>query len=65
MPTAKKKAAPTKRKPQNRTGRPVRLDLTEQDHKRVEAAAKKLGLSKASYARMVLLERLLADEAMK
>jgi hypothetical protein len=45
-----------------RTGRPVRLDLTDEDHERLERQAKRRGLSKASYARMAVLERLEADE---
>lgn len=38
-----------------RTGRPVRLDLTEKDHERLEKQAKKRGLNKASTARMIIL----------
>ena len=64
---AKKKAGPKvsvgtmKRKTPNRSGRPVRLDLTEKDHDRMERLAAKRGLSKASLARMVILAWL--DEA--
>lgn len=65
MTTTKKKQPAAKRKPQNRTGRAVRLDLTEADHKRLETAAGKVGLSKASFARMALLERLQTVEASK
>lgn len=39
----------------NRTGRPVRLDLTEDVHERIERAAKKRGLNKSSLVRMVIL----------
>jgi hypothetical protein len=41
----------------------VRLDLHPVDHKRLEAVAKKRGLAMTSYVRMILLERLTADEA--
>jgi hypothetical protein len=43
--------------------RAVRMDLTPAHHKRLERAAQELGLSMAAYARMVLLERLKADES--
>jgi len=39
-----------------RTGKPVRLDLTERDHKRLEEYARKRGLGKASLSRMIILE---------
>jgi T5orf172 domain len=42
--------------------RPVRLDLAEADHNRLENQARKLGLSKSSYARMAVLERIKIDE---
>jgi hypothetical protein len=45
-----------------RTGRPVRLDLTEEDHARLEKQAKKRGLNKASTARMIILEWLEKEE---
>lgn len=45
-----------------RTVRPVRLDLSDADHDRLEKTAKEKGLNKASYARMAVLERLKADE---
>ncbi len=50
-------------KPAARTARPVRLDLSEADHERLEACAKARGLNKASYARQAVLERMKADEA--
>jgi hypothetical protein len=40
----------------------VRLDLSERDHERMKVCAGALGLSKASYARMAVLERMKADE---
>lgn len=46
-----------------RSGRPVRLDLTEADHKRLERIARDIGLNKAAFARMALMERLTAEEA--
>lgn len=45
-----------------RTVRPVRLDLSDADHDRLEKVAKEKGLNKASYARMAVLERMRADE---
>jgi hypothetical protein len=46
-----------------RSGRPVRLDLSETDHERLERCARERGLNKASYARQAVLERIKADEA--
>ncbi len=46
-----------------RTGRPVRLDLTEEDHARLEKQAKKRGLNKASTARMIILAWLDGEES--
>jgi hypothetical protein len=43
--------------------KPVRLQLTEPDHKRLEKQAKKRGLNLASYARQAVLEKIMADEA--
>jgi hypothetical protein len=40
----------------------VRLDLSPTDHQRLEHIARERGLTMASNARMVLLERLLTDE---
>ncbi len=40
------------------TTKAVRLDLTMKDHARLDRQAKKRGLTKASYSRMVLLEKL-------
>jgi hypothetical protein len=42
--------------------KPVRLELTLADHKRLADQARKRGLSNASYARMAVLERIEADE---
>jgi hypothetical protein len=42
--------------------RPVRLDLSEGDHDRLERLARERGLNKASYARQAALERMKADE---
>jgi hypothetical protein len=46
-----------------RAVRPVRLDLSEADHERLERLARERGLNKASYARQAVLERMKADEA--
>jgi predicted DNA-binding protein len=43
----------------------VRLDLTPKDHERLDHQARKRGLTKASYARMIILERLEQEEAGK
>jgi uncharacterized protein YbaP (TraB family) len=48
---------------EERTVKGVRLDLSPEDHKRLERTAKQLGLTMASYARMALFERLKADES--
>jgi hypothetical protein len=56
---AKRKEPPkveaTKKAPR-RTGAPVRLDLAEKDHERLERQAKRRGLNKASLSRMIILE---------
>jgi hypothetical protein len=48
---------------QVRSGRPVRLDMSEADHKRMERLATERGLSKASYARMAVLKQMKTDES--
>jgi hypothetical protein len=45
-----------------RKGRPVRLDMTPEDHKRLEQCARRRGLTKASFARMAVLEFIQRDE---
>jgi hypothetical protein len=47
---------------QENAARPVRLDLSGTDHERLERCARERGLSKASYARQAVLERIRADE---
>ena len=42
--------------------KPIRLDVAIEDAPRVQAAAKRLGLSMSAYARMALYERLERDE---
>jgi hypothetical protein len=46
-------------------GRPVRLDLTHEDHERLERCARRYGLSKSSYVRIALFERMESDEGGK
>ncbi|HKM55868.1 MAG TPA: hypothetical protein VJY33_20855 [Isosphaeraceae bacterium] len=46
----------------NRSGRPVRLDMSEADHKRMERLATEWGLNKASLARMIILKWLKEQE---
>ncbi len=43
----------------------VRLELLERDYERLEHEAEKLGLTKASYARMVILEKLRSEGSAK
>jgi hypothetical protein len=54
-------ATPTRK----RTGIAVRLDLSPKDHERLSKLAKRRGLTMASYARMVILERMDAEEGGK
>jgi hypothetical protein len=42
--------------------KPVRLDLTPKDHERLDRQARRRGLTMASFARMVILERLEAED---
>ena len=44
-----------KKKAPNRSGRPIRLDMSESDHNRMQRHAAKRGLNKASLARMIIL----------
>ena len=48
---------------QVRSGRPVRLDMSEAAHERMAQLAAERGLSKASYARMAVLKPMKADKA--
>jgi hypothetical protein len=48
-----------------RTEHVVRLDLTATDHARLDRQAKKRGLTKASYSRMLILEKLDEEEGAK
>jgi hypothetical protein len=48
-----------------RTEHVVRLDLTAADHARLDRQAKKRGLTKASYSRMLILEKLDEEEGAK
>jgi hypothetical protein len=47
---------------EERLTKPVRLDLTPTDHERLDRQARRRGLTMASYARMVILERLENEE---
>ncbi len=65
---AKKKApkvppSTMKRKPPQRTGTPVRLDLRSEDLERLDKVCRARGLSRAAYSRMAVMERIKADEA--
>jgi hypothetical protein len=58
-PKGKKKTpAPSK----DRLVQGVRLDLAPTDHDRLKSAARRRGLTMASYARMAVLERLETDQ---
>jgi hypothetical protein len=59
---AKKRKKPVTAAPPVRKGKPVRLDLTESDHERLERIARSKGLNKAAFARMAVLEKLKAEE---
>jgi hypothetical protein len=64
---AKKKAPPVpatvaKRKPPNRVGSPVRLDLRPEDLERLERVCRARGLSRAAYSRQAVLKEIRADE---
>jgi predicted DNA-binding protein len=59
---AKKRATKMQTTQDEKTTRPVRLDLAIEDHERLERCAKRLGLSKSSYVRLALFERMEADE---
>jgi hypothetical protein len=48
--------------PKNRSGKPVRLDLSEADRELLNRIAKSMGLNMASYSRMAVLERLRKDK---
>lgn len=60
---AKKRATKVEVVKVERSGKPVRLDLADPDFERLERVAKHMGLTKASYARMAVLERIRTDEA--
>jgi hypothetical protein len=63
-----KRQAPGKRTPkveaipEDRSAMAVRLELPMEDYLRLEKQARKLGLTKASYARMKVMQGILADE---
>jgi hypothetical protein len=63
MAKAKKGARPMSAAQTEKVARPVRLDLSESDHERLERQARARGLNKASYARQAVLERIKSDEA--
>jgi hypothetical protein len=55
---AKKEAKKVNATQDEVTTKAVRLDLTVSDHARLDRQARKRGLTKASYSRMVILEKL-------
>jgi hypothetical protein len=60
---AEKKTIPKRNAVQDKkVVKPVRLELSEADHERLERCAQAKGLNKASYARMAVLDRIRADE---
>jgi hypothetical protein len=61
---AKRKAAPkvTTAAATERSTKPVRLDLSLEDHQRIERNAKRFGLSKSAYVRQALFKQLESDE---
>jgi len=62
MATTKKNAKRVGRILTSKGLKPVRLALSETDHKRLDRVARERGLNKASYARQAVLERLKSDE---
>jgi hypothetical protein len=48
--------------PDRRLGKPVRLDLSEEDRALLSRIAKSKGLNMAAYSRMAVLERLRKDK---
>jgi hypothetical protein len=48
--------------PKRRLGKPVRLDLSEEDRERLNRIARLKGLNMAAYSRMAVLDRLRKDE---
>jgi hypothetical protein len=48
--------------PKRRLGKPVRLDLSEEDRELLSRVAKSKGLNMAAYSRMAVLERLRKDK---
>jgi hypothetical protein len=45
-------------RPKRRTGKAVRLDLTERDHERLDRVARAKGLNMAALSRMAILDLL-------
>jgi hypothetical protein len=60
---AKKRAKPMVKVKEERTGRPVRLDLSPADYDRLGRCATARGLNKSSYARMAVLALIKEDES--
>jgi hypothetical protein len=59
----KKESSKVNPVPEERAVKPVRLELSETDHERLEACARARGLNKASYCRQAVLKEIKADEA--
>lgn len=59
---AKKQEKKVQATQQEKTTKPVRLDLHVSDIERLERVAKARGLNKAAYARQAVLEKIRADE---
>jgi hypothetical protein len=59
---AKKRAPKVTATKEEKATRPVRLDLGADDHERLERCARRFGLSKSSYVRMALFERMQSDD---
>jgi hypothetical protein len=47
---------------EEKSAKPVRLDLSPVDYERLETRARERGLTKSSYARQAVLEKIKADE---
>jgi hypothetical protein len=57
-----RKKAPKVTTTKTRAGIAVRLELKQDDFDRLQRRADAIGLTKASYARMAVMERIKADE---
>ena len=60
---AKKRASKPEPAKDQRSGKPVRLDLAVEDFERLERCARRKGLTKSAFSRMAVLELIRSVEA--